>query len=249
MKISRQEIKRIVWKVVASTPIVRNSAHLHFRTRHYMRHNQRRLEHLAQLNLPIVGRTVLEVGAGIGDHTSFFLDRGCQVTVTDGRPRNIRILRQTFPQLVVTLLDLDNPDPNFEIQAEIVYCYGTLYHLSRPSQALEFLAQHCLDLLLLETCVSFGTEASVNPVRETAYAAPQAVSGVGCRPTRTWIYQQLRHHFPFVYLPLSQPSHEEFPLDWTQPASGLNRAVFIASRNELDNPMLSVEMPLFQIRA
>ena len=45
-----------------------------------LRMNARRLEHLAGLGLPIAGRDVLEVGAGIGDLTSAFLDRGCQVT-------------------------------------------------------------------------------------------------------------------------------------------------------------------------
>jgi hypothetical protein len=50
-----------------------------FHSAHYQRHNQRRQEHLASLGLDISGATVLEVGAGIGDHTSFFLDRGCQI--------------------------------------------------------------------------------------------------------------------------------------------------------------------------
>ena len=57
-----------------------------FRSDHYQRHNRRRQEHLATLELPIAGRSVLEVGAGIGDHTAFFTDRGCRVTATDGRP-------------------------------------------------------------------------------------------------------------------------------------------------------------------
>src|SRR4051794_26482202 len=63
----------------------------------YIRHNQRRQEHLASLGLEIAGRDVLEVGAGIGDHTSFFLDRGCRVTITDGRPKNVRLLRERYP--------------------------------------------------------------------------------------------------------------------------------------------------------
>ncbi len=54
-----------------------------FLSYHYQRHNQRRLEHLATLGLSIAGSTVLEVGAGIGDHTSFFLDRGCHVVCTE----------------------------------------------------------------------------------------------------------------------------------------------------------------------
>jgi len=35
----------------------------------YLRHNARRLEHLNSLGLDISGRSVLELGAGIGDHT------------------------------------------------------------------------------------------------------------------------------------------------------------------------------------
>jgi len=54
-----------------------------------------------------------EVGAGIGDHTSFFLDRGCSVITTEGRPENLELLRQRYPQLDVRLLDLDNPEPTF----------------------------------------------------------------------------------------------------------------------------------------
>jgi 16S rRNA A1518/A1519 N6-dimethyltransferase RsmA/KsgA/DIM1 with predicted DNA glycosylase/AP lyase activity len=46
-----------------------------FHSNHYLRMNQRRLEHLASLGLPLSGRTVLELGAGIGDLSTFFLDR------------------------------------------------------------------------------------------------------------------------------------------------------------------------------
>lgn len=38
----------------------------------YLRDNQRRLEHLASLGLDIVGKTVLELGAGIGIIQAFF---------------------------------------------------------------------------------------------------------------------------------------------------------------------------------
>jgi len=54
----------------------------------YLRHNARRLEHLASLNLDISGRSVLELGAGVGDHTTFFLDRGCTVTCVKPRAEN-----------------------------------------------------------------------------------------------------------------------------------------------------------------
>jgi hypothetical protein len=45
---------------------------------HYRRINARRLEHLIELGLPLQQRSVLELGAGVGELTSFFLDRGCR---------------------------------------------------------------------------------------------------------------------------------------------------------------------------
>lgn len=222
-----------------------------FHADHYLRHNQRRQEHLASLNLPLAGRSVLEVGAGIGDHTSFFLDRGCSVLTSDGRPENVAVLRERYPWIAVRLLDLDDPDLSLADTVEIVYCYGTLYHLARPAEALAFLAARCSSLLLLETCVSFGDDLSLNVVDEASFHPSQAVSGRGCRPTRPWVLDQLRRHFERVYIPLTQPWHPEFPLDWTAspPAAGeLSRAIFVASRERLDNPLLTERLPERQTR-
>jgi hypothetical protein len=216
----------------------------------YLRHNQRRQEHLASLGLPIAERSVIETGAGIGDHTTFFLDRGCRVVTTEGRPENFEILRRRFPSLDVRLLDLDRPDPGFVERAEIVYCYGTLYHLQRPAEALAYLAARCTGLLLLETCVSPGAGASV-VLRDDRQEIPsQAISGTGCRPTRAWVHGQLSLSFPHVYVTLTQPWHPEFPLDWTieRDPNAVVRAVFVASREPLDNPALSEEIPDRQVR-
>ena len=223
-----------------------------FLSYHYQRHNQRRLEHLATLGLDIAGSTVLEVGAGIGDHTSFFLDRGCQVLSTDSRPENLDILRRRYPNLQVRRLDLDYPDAmTINGLFDIVYCYGLLYHLKRPVQAIDFMNLHCRKMLLLETCVSFEDEDSLNPCTEDALNPSQSYTGRGCRPTRRWVYRQLKQHFDFIYLPITQPNHEEFPIDWKRSPSKhiLTRSVFIASRQKLDNRHLTEEIPMQQKRA
>src|SRR5882762_5851252 len=62
-----------------------------FHSLHYVRHNARRQEHLASLGLALQGRRVLEVGAGIGDHTTFFLDRGCSVLSVEPRLENCEL--------------------------------------------------------------------------------------------------------------------------------------------------------------
>ncbi len=215
----------------------------------YRRHTQRRQEHLASLGLPLANSTVLEVGAGMGDHTSFFLDRGCQVVSTEARPENLDELRAQYPDLNVRQLDLENPDPTLNETFDIIYCYGLLYHLGKPAEAIEFMAKHCGKMLLLETCVSFGDEEAINLCVENAENVGQSASGQGCRPTRSWVYRELKKHFEHVYLPTTQPNHEEFPLDWTSPHSGsLSRAVFIASRHELESPVLVEAIPMQQIR-
>jgi len=227
------------------------SAESDFRSSEYLRHNQRRQEHLASLGLSLAGKTVLETGAGIGDHSTFFLDRGCAMTITDGRPENVKYLKERFPRERVQLLDLEAP-VDFQEHSQVVYCYGTLYHLANPAEALEYLSRNCQELLLLETCVSYGAQEEMNPIREPRSQVSQAVSGYGCRPTRTWIYSELKKHFSFVYLPVSQPWHEEFPTDWRDQKVGLGaqltRAVFVASRTALENPNLSVDIPIIQIR-
>ena len=203
------------------------------------------------LDLPLAGKTVLETGAGLGDHSTFFLDRGCPMIITEGRPANVTYLKKRFPRQRVELLDLDAPR-DLQARSQIVYCYGTLYHLAKPAEALEYLSRNCEESLLLETCVSFGEQEEMNPVQEPRSQASQAVSGYGCRPTRRWIYSQLKKHFSCVYLPLTQPWHEQFPTDWRNENANqggqLTRAVFIASRTAIENPNLSVDIPMIQVR-
>jgi hypothetical protein len=216
----------------------------------YQRINQRRQEHLATLGLEIAGTTVLEVGAGIGDHTSFFLDRECHVVTSDGREENIKVLRSRYPHVRVLRLDLDNPPRSFNEAFDIVYCYGLLYHLSKPAQALKFLSDCCRKMLLLETCVSPGDEDAVNLVTEDGQNPSQSVGGIGCRPTRRWVHNQLSKHFEYVYLPLTQPNHREFPTEWTSAPSNqtLTRAVFIATREQIDNEFMCQAIPTKQVR-
>ena len=250
--------KRLVKKAfnVIGLDIVRASKDLRvapetaFLSYYYQRHNQRRLEHLASLGLPITGSTVLEVGAGIGDHTSFFIDRGCKIVTSDIREENIEILRSRYPNIKVLYLDLDHPPEEFNELFDIVYCYGLLYHLQNLVKAIKFMSKCVKRLLLLETCVSYGDDDLINFCTEDAKNPTQALSGSGCRPTRRWVYNQLKKYFDFVYMPITQPNHEEFPIDWITPPPKkiLNRAIFIASREKLNNSLLTEKIPMKQIR-
>ena len=139
-----------------------------FATDHYRRHNSRRLEHLATLGLDLAGRKVLEVGAGIGDHTSFFLDRNCHVTALEGRPENVEILKSRFPLVETLCLDLDDDEIADFRRFEIVYAYGLLYHLAEPRRAIVRMPVWCSDLLLLETGDANPCRAQCRPRQQQA---------------------------------------------------------------------------------
>ena len=222
-----------------------------FRSDHYLRHNARRLEHLASLRIPVAGMSVLDVGAGIGDHSNYYLDRGCKVTITDARAANLSYLGHRYPDCSIQFLDMEAPSHIEGSPFDVVHCYGLLYHLNRPEQALAFLSQSTKRMLFLETCVSFGEDEQTNLTAESRSHPTQAFSGTGCRPTRAWVFRELQGLFEYVYLPTTQPCHEEFPLDWTDPGkhgAGLQRAIFIASRERLENETLTASFLLKQKR-
>lgn len=234
-----------------------------FRTPHYLRHNQRRQEHLASLGLDLAGRTVLEVGAGIADHTTFFLDRGCTVLSTEPRPENCNLFAFMMRSLAASgykaaarcaLLPcaVEELDRHVSERFDIVYCYGLLYHVPDPALALAQLDARCADLLLLETAVSLTDADTMRGVAEDPGAPTQAVTGRGTRPTRPWLFAKLEERFAHVYVPATQPAHEEFPLDWSAPPlPGIEyqRAVFVASRRPIANPLLLDRLPQRQTAA
>lgn len=226
-----------------------------FHSIHYMRHNERRLEHLASLGLDLVGKSVLEIGAGIGDHTIFFLDRDCRVLAVEPRPENCTMFRRFMAlrhtqgyeragNATLMRCDVESMDQFITEIFDVVYCYGLLYHVRNPLAALTSMAARCKQLLLLGTCVSFGAHEAINLVEEPE-ASSQAFHQIGCRPTRSWLFNRLKDLFPHVYVPRTQPAHEEFPRDWTAapPREGFSRAVFVASRSRIVNPMLLDYLP------
>jgi SAM-dependent methyltransferase len=205
--------------------------------------NNARMNHLGSLELPIEGQSVLEVGSGIGLLTTFFEERGCKVLSTDARPENVAENKRRNPARLVATLDLERPESIRAIgKFDVVFCYGTLYHLAAPEPALEALS-HVADLILLETCVSPG-EGDVSPTVEEEHTMNQAFSGLGSRPTRAWVVNRLAKFWGHGYISVTQPSNPDFPTDWTVPPTRpLQRAVFVGSRAALTNPLLTADIP------
>ena len=143
--------------------------------------NDARMSHLATLNLPIAGKSVLEVGAGIGLLTGFFEERGCKVLSTDARPENVAEMKRRHPARQVATLDLERPEALGSLgKFDIVFCYGTLYHLATPGPALKALSQ-VSDMILLETSLSQGN-VTPEPVIPVIRAETYELIGDQIRP-------------------------------------------------------------------
>ncbi|HYC63179.1 MAG TPA: class I SAM-dependent methyltransferase [Reyranellaceae bacterium] len=209
--------------------------------------NRARQGHLASLGLDLRNKKVLEVGAGIGLHTPFFLERGCTVTVTDGRPENVAEIARRLPNVRTAVADLERDEPLTHLgRFDVVYCYGLLYHLGNPEMSLRRIAEVCDGQLLLETAVSAGRHDELLLVSDPDYFN-QAVSGVGCRPTRLWVLNRLKALFGHGYIPTTQPDHVDFPSDWRRPPiQVMYRSIFVGSRTPLTLPTLQDSVPEFQ---
>jgi FkbM family methyltransferase len=127
---------------------------------------------------------------------------------------------------------------------DIVYCYGTLYHLQDPDGALARLARVCRGQILVETLVVPGSYPELHRVVEPL-SANQGICGIGTRPTRSWVMSALRRNFGHAYATLDQPDFPDFVTDWQMIAHDGNlRAVFVGSKYPIQSPALTAVLPV-----
>jgi len=91
-----------------------------------------------ELIRPWLGREILEVGAGIGNMTRFFLGHG-RVTATDVDPFSLRELRRLFAghdEVVVRELDVTRDSYPDRGAYDTVVCLNVLEHIERDVEAL-----------------------------------------------------------------------------------------------------------------
>ncbi|MDY6845303.1 MAG: class I SAM-dependent methyltransferase, partial [Thermodesulfobacteriota bacterium] len=115
--------------------------------------NYARLAHLESLRLPIKGKTVLDIGCGVGHLAQFFITRGCKVVCLDAREDNIKGLYQKYPNLEAHVANIESETMLHFGKFDIVFTYGLLYHLENPLVALRNMSSVCKEMLLLETLV------------------------------------------------------------------------------------------------
>lgn len=198
--------------------------------------NKSRVEHLASLNLDFNNKHVFETGCGgQGDITKFLMSKNAIVTLNDVREINIK---STIEKLN-TNFDFNTWDLNKDLPKDkvfdIIVCYGTLYHLNEPENAIRNMSQICKEFTIISTITNGSNDNNINLVNEDYKMLNQAGNGFGCRPGRGFIYNTLKKYFKYVYLVKTQPNNPEFPLKF--PSHVGSRNIFIGSHIQLNNPL------------
>jgi hypothetical protein len=202
------------------------------------------------MKLPIEGKSVLEVGSGIGQLTHFFEERECVVHSTDGRIENVmeNLRRNPHRNGRVWVSDVLVPHSHsFLGRFNFVFCYGLLYHVGNPSLCLFNLKKtlHENGILILSSIVNQVDNGKINYKMENRESTEMSLDGSACDPARDWIWNTLSRFFDYVYMPIKQPPDPQYPTRWPSRHEQA-RAVFVASRERLNLPSLSSELLMEQ---
>lgn len=200
----------------------------YFKHKGYVDVNTVRHEHFLWMGIPLEGKTVFETGAGIGDHTEWLLkQKVAHVYVNEARSESVEYIRKRFADDTrVTVLpgnlEVCLEQPEFALSVDLVYCYGTLYHLANPREVLLQLSM-IGEMLALELLAGDGNLNGA--YKESADDPSQSFTGNGYRPLQQDVTQWLMAAFEYVYLP-------------SQPVPG-GRSVWIAAHAPIMNPRLA----------
>ena len=201
--------------------------------------NAARIAFVRSLELPLKGCRVLDVGAGVGHFSGFYASLGATVVAVEGRSGNVGELRRRYPDIEAHVGDVQDMDLTALGRFDVVHCFGLLYHLDSPVAALRRLERVCSGVLLLETMVC-DSPAPVMVLADETKAVNQALGGLGCRPSPSFVVTALnRVGFGCVYGAASPPAHPDFQFEWRNSLEvsrhGRNlRCVFVASHAGLD---------------
>jgi hypothetical protein len=129
-------------------------------------------------------KKILELGPFNGYIGNFFSNLKADVHCVEGRHENVEYIKETYPNLKVTLFNLDCKEWNWE-KYDIIINFGLYYHLQNfHKEHLENCIYNC-NLMFFESVVYDSFESEIFFYQEKGI--DQSLSNVGGNPSTSYI--------------------------------------------------------------
>jgi FkbM family methyltransferase len=154
--------------------------------------------------------TALDAGCGVGLFSQMLQESGLQVRGFDGRSQNVAEARGRFPKISFEQGNVENYTIRDLGIFDFVLCFGLLYHLENPFQAVRNLRALTGKCLLLESmCLPSGKTEVL--LREEPQIDNQSLTDVAFYPSELTLIKMLyRAGFHVVYRIATLPDHDDF---------------------------------------
>jgi FkbM family methyltransferase len=152
----------------------------------------------------------VDVGCAVGFFTQTLAECGLNVCGFDAQAENIDEARRRFPGISFEVADIGNPMISRRGPFDLTLCFGLLYLLENPLQAIRNLRSLTRKTLLLESmCLPDGRCTLL--LRQEPRQDDQRLAQIACYPSEAGLVRMLhRAGFAKVYRVMSLPDHEDF---------------------------------------
>jgi FkbM family methyltransferase len=152
----------------------------------------------------------VDAGCGVGFFSQTLAECGLNVCGFDARAENVAEARRRFPGIPFEQADLEDHRICQLGRFDLVLCFGLLYHLENPVQAVRSLRAITEKCLLLES-MCLPDERCTLLLRQEARQEDQSLEAMACYPSKGSLVKMLyRAGFPKVYRVTSLPNHDDF---------------------------------------
>jgi len=179
--------------------------------------------------------TALDVGCGAGYFCGVLQQEGFRVTGLDGRPENAALAESRNPGVPVFASNVEDIAVCQYGPADVVFCFGLLYHLENPFLAVRNLYALTGRVLMVESMCLPGNYP-VMELRDECVTEDQGLRYVAFYPSEPCLAKLLyRAGFARVYRLRGIPEHPAYRNSARQKRS---RILLVASKLDLDLPQL-----------
>lgn len=160
---------------------------------------------------PVLGlATAVDVGCGVGFFSQTLAECGLCTCGFDARAENVEEAHRRFPGIAFEQANVEAREISQLGQFDLVLCFGLLYHLENPQQAIRNLRAITEKCLVIESmCLPEATCSLL--LRQEPRQDDQSLTEMACYPTENSLAKMLyRAGFANVYRVTPLPDHDDF---------------------------------------